>query len=623
MRLPQVKPNYPNSVIAAGELRVKVPYVRSGNNANDNTNVTLKASTPTYVAADGSESVEDASNNQNRAPIVRGNWTGAWVVASQYPKAYPGIGWSDTSRAAKGATVMSVSGIVPQRTEAAADAWVCNTLDTERVDFVDAHVVADVDAKPNVYYGDPVEELKILYYTGEVKDPNLFECGTVETRRDEGTDEKDGWTYTRPADLSTVKAVKVRVSRENGYLSSLPQSFFYLVVEQRIHDDVQIGDEADYTIRFGLESEIANMPNDTVVIEDTLAPGMTYVEGSAATEPTVSKDAEGRQVLTWTVEDVVPNIDVLKNNPYTINYKATMPKDAKAGAVFTNTVVASSQGNSRRAEVKVTVPRAGYTSIKKHVEKPVVDTLTNGVAANTWTIDLTSKDPEKSTVTDVIDVLPYDGDDKGSKFSGTLVVKGVEAGEGATVYSTTAEAFTIDEDPNAKVNGKTGEPSDMWTKGVQENATAIRVVTKADFPYGDTQTITVKTELKDAKSGDVVVNKAVGRADHTKMRMRTSAQFVVLTPVELTVKKVWKDAEDEVEDFTSEVAVDKVGENYSVIVTNTAELDPTPDPTPTPTPTPKPDKPLPLTGAQTSALMVVAAGAMALGVTFLRYARRR
>lgn len=383
------------------------------------------------------------------------------------------------------------------------------------------------------------------------------------------------------------------------------------------------GDEADYTIRFGLESEIANMPNDTAVIEDTLAPGMTYVEGSAATEPTVSKDAEGRQVLTWTVEDVVPNIDVLKNNPYTINYKATMPKDAKAGAVFTNTVVASSQGNSRRAEVKVTVPRAGYTSIKKHVEKQVVDTLTNGVAANTWTIDLTSKDPEKSTVTDVIDVLPYDGGDKGSKFSGTLVVKGVEAGEGATVYSTTAEAFTIDEDPNAKVNGKTGEPSDMWTKGVQENATAIRVVTKADFPYGDTQTITVKTELKDAKSGDVVVNKAVGRADHTKMRMRTSAQFVVLTPVELTVKKVWKDAEDEVEDFTSEVAVDKVGENYSVIVTNTAELDPTPDPTPTPTPTPKPDKPLPLTGAQTSALMVVAAGAMALGVTFLRYARRR
>lgn len=495
---------------------------------------------------------------------------------------------------------MSVSGIVPQRTEAAADAWVCNTLDTERVDFVDAHVVADVDAKPNVYYGDPVEELKILYYTGEVKDPNLFECGTVETRRDEGTDEKDRWTYTRPADLSTVKAVKVRVSRENGYLSSLPQSFFYLVVEQRIHDDVQIGDEADYTIRFGLESVIANMPNDTVVIEDTLAPGMTYVEGSAATEPTVSKDAEGRQVLTWTVEDVVPNIDVLKNNPYTINYKATMPKDAKAGAVFTNTVVASSQGNSRRAEVKVTVPRAGYTSIKKHVEKQVVDTLTNGVAANTWTVDLTSKDPEKSTVTDVIDVLPYDGDDKGSKFSGTLVVKGVEAGEGATVYSTTAEAFTIDEDPNAKVNGKTGEPSDMWTKGVQENATAIRVVTKADFPYGDTQTITVKTELKDAKSGDVVVNKAVGRADHTKMRMRTSAQFVVLTPVELTVKKVWKDAEDEVEDFTSEVAVDKVGENYSVIVTNTAELDPTPDPTPTPTPTPKPDKPLPLTGAQTS-----------------------
>lgn len=53
-------------------------------------------------------------------------------------------------------------------------------------------------------------------------------------------------------------------------------------------------------------------------------------------------------------------------------------------------------------------------------------------------------------------------------------------------------------------------------------------MTEAPLAYGEKQTITVKTELREAQDGDVVVNKAVGRAENTKMRMRTSAQFTVI-----------------------------------------------------------------------------------------------
>lgn len=624
IRLPQVQPKHPREVIAAGELRVKVPYVVGGGKDNRNTNISLKASAPTYTAADGSTSDDDPSNNSNRAPMIRGNWTGAWVVGSQSPKSYPGIGWSDTSRAPVGASVMSVSGIAPPRTESTPDTWICNTIDTERVDFQDARVVADPDAKPNVYYGENVDDIKILYYTGEVEDPNLFECGTKETRHDEGKDEKDGWSYTKPDDPSKVKAVKVRIPRDKGHLSKLPGSYFYLTIEQKIHDDVPIGadvwtwtsvlnegqtewtmnlqakewldritdelpitarlaspgvvvdgarypyagpgrdllrtvaslpvvtkdvaqpeygpgEEADYSIRYGLESEIANMPHDDVVLEDTLAPGMEYVPGSASPEPAVSTNSKGRQVLKWTMKDIEPNVRVFDNDPYVMNYKATLPKDAKAGDVFTNDVTASSQGVTRKAQAKVTVPKTGYTTIKKSVDKPIVESLDNGVAPHEWTIELGSKDPTKSNLTDVIDVLPSDGDAQGSEFSGDLKVTGVEGAEGATVYSTTADPADIDEDPNAKANGGTGTPSDMWTEGIQDDATAVRVITKAPLAYDDVQKITVKTELHGAESGDVVVNKAVGRADHTKLRMRTSAQSTVLTPVDVNVEKVWKD----------------------------------------------------------------------------------
>ena len=749
--VPQVQPKHPREVIAAGELRVKIPYIpqgREGSNYRDN--VLLKASAPTYTAADGSTSEDDPSNNENRAPLIRGSWTGAWVVASQSPKAYPGIGWSDTSRAPVGATVMSVSGIAPRRPGDSinqpggfADTWICNTLDTERVDFVDARVVADPDAKPNVYYGKHIEDLKLLYYTGEVEDPNLFKCGTTETPFDEGKDEKDGWSYTKPADLSAVKAVKVRIPHDKTHLSKLPRSMFYLTIEQKIHDDVEPGadvwawtsvleedhttwnmdlnakryfqriidedkvdadyarpgvltegvrypysgpgrdllrvvpslpvvvkdaaqpeygpgEEADYTIRYGLESEVANMPNDQVVIKDTLPRGMEYVAGSADVEPDVQTNDKGEQVLTWTKENVEPNIHVFEEgNAGVINYKATLPKDAKPGDVFTNEVAASSQGQTRTAQAKVTVPRAGYTSLKKTVGKSVVETAPNGVAANEWSIKLTSKDPTRSNVTDVIDVLPSAGDAQGSKFDGTLKVTGVEAADGAKIYSTTAATTEIDEDPNADVNGGMGTPSAMWEEGVKENATAVRVITKAPLAYGDEQTITVKTELHGAKAGDVVVNKAVGRAENTKLRMRTSAQFTVHTPIDVDVEKVWKDEngetltatpssvtvqlirkqgdenipvsekvelnagngwkhrfeglpalvdgqpvsytveEDAVEGFTSQVDAGMVDSTYRVTVTNTREPEPTPEPTPTPAPTPTPepsDDPTPTPG---------------------------
>ena len=743
--LPQVQPKHPREVIAAGELRVKVPYVTSGPNKNEDTNIHLEASAPTYTAEDGSTAQDDPSNNENKAPLVRGNWTGAWVVASQWPKAYPGIGWSDTSRAPAGATVMSVSGIGPRRpgnsfnhSGGFADTWICNTLDTKRVDFVDARVVADPEAKPNVYYGEHIEDLKILYYTGEVEDPNLFKCGTKETPFDEGKDEKDGWSYTKPADLSTVKALKVRIPHDKAYLSKLPKSRFYLTVEQRIHDDAQPGDdvwtftsvleedntewnmdlnakryfqritdeeeitpsyaspgvvtdgvrypytgpgrdllrvvgslpvvakdaaqpeygpgeEADFTIRYGLESEIANMPNAQVVIKDTLPKGMEYVAGSADVEPEVSTNSKGEQVLTWTKENVEPNLRVLEDgNPGIINYKAVMPKDAKPGDVLTNEVTATSQGQTRKAQAKVTVPQAGYTSLKKNVVEPVIETAPNGVAANEWTIELTSKDPTKSNLTDVIDVLPANGDAQGSKFEGKFKVTGVEGAAGAKVYSTTVDPAKVDEDPNATINGATGKPSNIWTEGVKEDATAVRVITNAPLAYGDVQKITIKTELHNAKSGDVVVNKAVGRAENTKLRMRTSAQFTVRTPVDVTVEKVWKDdkgvdltdtpksvkvqlirkqgeestpvgdkvelnadnewkhtftnlpavvdeepvtytvKEDEIEGFTSKVEVKNVDGDYQVTVTNTRkpELTPTPTPTPTPTSTPTP-KPTP------------------------------
>lgn len=93
------------NVIAAGVIQLEVPYRSPGGR------ILLEASAPTYVSVEGQESADNPDNNSNLVPVVRGGWTGGWVVANQHPDAYPGSPWTNTSLAPAGATVMSVGGV--------------------------------------------------------------------------------------------------------------------------------------------------------------------------------------------------------------------------------------------------------------------------------------------------------------------------------------------------------------------------------------------------------------------------------------------------------------------------------------------------------------------------------
>ncbi|KGF20068.1 hypothetical protein [Pseudoglutamicibacter albus] len=108
-------------------------------------------------------------------------------------------------------------------------------------------------------------------------------------------------------------------------------------------------------------------------------------------------------------------------------------------------------------------------------------------------------------------------------------------------------------------------------------------MTEAPLAYGEKQTITVKTELHEAQDGDVVVNKAVGRAENTKMRMRTSAQFTV---------------------------------------TDTREPEQTPEPSPTPEQSDARERGLAPTGTEVAGLTGFAAVVLMGGLLLMRRARQ-
>ena len=649
------------NVIAAGEMKFKTNYKRGGADT-----IQLKASTPTYTATDSQTSVDDPSNNTNAAPMVRGSWTGGWVVAAQHPHAYPGIPWTDTSRAPAGATVMSMGGLRAPHSYQINHNWMCKVLDTDHVDFVTARVAVKGSAQPNVYYDDSFSG-DIWYYTGEFVDPatgkqvdpNEFPCGGKTDPNDPAAGNPEGWSTTPPDDLSKVKAVKAEITQEQAPESSVGSNYFVLVVEQKIKPATPVGtpiwtwtsvlDEGnddwawdtpalkafghsrdiqhrkayetatpdlkypfsgpgrdvlrvvgseplvkksvaqnvyapgqsvDYTVKYGLETVMATPAPDSVKVVDTLPAGMTYVPGSAPSEPEVA-EKDGHQVLTWTFDNVMPNDKMGE-----LKFQAKLPDDAKPGSTHINHVTATSQEIQRKDFAEFTVPNSGYTTLLKESHHPSVQ-LTDGAAENGWTLTLTSHDPNVSSVTDIIDILPHNSDGRGTTFSGDLTLSKVVAPEGATVYYTTQDPSKIDEDPGATSNGGTGTPSDVWNPEFTPNATAVRIIIKEPLKYGEAQRSEINVAVNGAQSGDTYVNTAVGRASSPQMRMRTSAPFTVTSPEEPSPEPSPEPTPDPSPEPTPDPSPEP---------TPDPSPEPTPDPSPEPTPSDPgrtPDKPKP------------------------------
>lgn len=296
------------------------------------------------------------------------------------------------------------------------------------------------------------------------------------------------------------------------------------IVEKSVaQNEYAPGQEVDYTVRYGLESNLADPGPDQVVVEDTLPKGMAYVEGSANPEPEVSGDPANGQKLSWTFDEVRPNDELGE-----IKFRALLPEDAKPGSEHVNNVTATSQNIVRKATAEFIVPNSGYTTLLKKTEHDRVKVGDDGNASNSWTLTLESRDPNVSQRTDLIDILPYAGDKRGTSFEGDLKLDEVQAPEGVTVYYTTTEPDSLNEDPNDTSNGAFGEPSEIWSTEYTADATAFRVI-GGPLRFGDQQQLTLKVTLTGAKPGDKVVNTAVARAESTAMRMRTSALFEVYT----------------------------------------------------------------------------------------------
>ena len=607
-------------VVAAGLISVRFTYVAG-------TTITFTSTSPTYTAVTGETSKDDAANNGNARASVRGTWTGGWSLNTQKPPV-EGTLWADTYRSMAGQPALAMSGIRPPTT-AEGQNLICTILDTKYVSFNSAQMGTIADGVVTPYPG-----IKYEYYTGTgggivdptsaTYNPNNFKCdGTTGST----------WSTTLPADLSTVKAIRATVPASANVPDAIARMYTYTTIKPNVavgqdiwvwtsykfgsnawadphrsmaaadvplqgtvtpksrypytsggRDVLRIvagrpsltktvdqkttmpGATVNFTLKYRVDAPVNTVVND-VDLTDVMPAGLTYVPGSASVAPT----SVSGQTVKWNIDNVSTNTD------YTILVSATVDAGADPGDVYTNNADVALAGLSDSDSAATRVRDGGYTFLTKTADNQRVP-HDNGTAQDGWTVRLTSADSVAQTFTDAIDILPYNGDGRGTSFTGTYqLASPVTAVAGATVYYTTADPATLVDDPADASNGAAGNPAGNtvgWSTTFNADATAVRVVGPS-LPAAASQTFKIDIKTAGATFDDMYVNRAEARASRTELVMRTSSWFQIAAVDSLVIKKYvqdadgnWHDAQN-VDDYPSFHNGDTA--KYRLVVTNTGD----------------------------------------------------
>jgi uncharacterized repeat protein (TIGR01451 family) len=569
--------------LTSGSIWVRVNTASSGS-------AVLTSAAQTYTSTTGRTAQDDPSNNTESKA-----WTTPGLYSSGWGRGYTNSGgttWDDTYRVAAGTLIGQYMDTAMQLHTDRPDSrlvGMCSALDTKYVTFdgwtwaqpLDASIGTTVE----FYVGsDPTLDPASAGYN-----PNAFNCGTT-----------GGWTTTQPADLTTIKAM--RITGTQGQFEQLSaQSNVTAVINQRIKPGVPAGTDVWSFFSGVVDFDATNTGwwNGTgcitptagryacttgfrdVVRIVTATPAIAKSVDRAVVSPgqpavyTLTYSANGAGAIPATVDgyqlvDTLPSgvtyvpgsaapepavstngsgrqvltwtlNGVTTNADHALTYQAVANNTVAPGSALTNSVTATYGGLSKSATAQVTVATDGYTTTVKTADAPFIPNINgDGKGTGSWTVTVRSYDPVAQPFTDTIDILPYLGDGRGTVFSGSYALTSVTAPSGATVYYTTKNPATLSDDPSAAQNGTapgtTAGNTAGWTTTKPANPTAIRVIA-GTLAAGATQQFGVHIATDGVKGGDALVNRAQGIAGHTGLVMRTSAAITVANYYSAALKK--------------------------------------------------------------------------------------
>ncbi len=172
----------------------------------------------------------------------------------------------------------------------------------------------------------------------------------------------------------------------------------------------------------------------TATVKVTLPSDLTYDTGTAywgdtAITPTVTTNDDGSTVLTFVLEDVTlgETLDAIIFN-CTIGHAGTADDVTNNESISLNATIESTNDHRAKEEsfgnsssTSFNIIRLSATSISKSVDNRMIER--NG--SFTWTLNFYNGADDEIGGTEMVDVLPKDGDELGSSFAGDYLITGI------------------------------------------------------------------------------------------------------------------------------------------------------------------------------------------------------
>lgn len=256
-------------------------------------------------------------------------------------------------------------------------------------------------------------------------------------------------------------------------------------VEDRVEDgSIKVNYDVgrnEYEVKYKLTPTLSmankqgvNISNVTVTVNDTLPVGLTYVPGSSNyDEPDIIKNDDGTTILVWKIYNCTTNTAITP-----IIFSAKIDEETPNGKQFETVAfveadkIGASLPSTRTAKHSVQVTNLSSYSLYKTTETPIIEI--NGLIHYKITCINKTDDPIKDF--QLLDILPYNGDNRGTNYNGTYMVKNINVNlknssgtavdtSGLKLYVSNEESVKTNTDVKDENLGLTSE----WTETTGKN----------------------------------------------------------------------------------------------------------------------------------------------------------
>ena len=216
-----------------------------------------------------------------------------------------------------------------------------------------------------------------------------------------------------------------------------------------------------------IEGSTDKVTGITVTLTDTLPKGLKYIKGSSNSEygePTIKENEDGITTLVWKKGTYSLDEDV----PL-LTYKAAIDLTSPNGTSYISPVVVEADKlvktptETRTARATISITRLAGYSLYKDTDTPVIEKNGEG-SYNVVMLNMT-KQPVANFK--LLDILPYNGDERASKIDGTYAVTKIELSGNVTGEPISVNGLKIAITENESVRtGVTAKDANLGNGGI-------------------------------------------------------------------------------------------------------------------------------------------------------------